>query len=395
MRNMSSFKFRSAINLVRDEPKKPAGFAGIAGASFLLGAVISLIGIGSVLGADPLSLVTGEAAKKVLTGRTPSERLIAQGSVIDIAKRTQPSVVGIQTQQNANSDTMQREAAEPEGESVGSGVIIRSNGFIMTNSHVVDRAASIIVTIGDEKLPAELVGADKDSDIAVVKVNKADLPVARTGDSAGLQVGELAVAIGSPFGFQHSVTAGVISALNRTVSVGGEIDRPRTYSNLIQTDAAINPGNSGGALINQRGEVVGINTLIYSTNGVSQGIGFAIPVEEARKVADTLVSRGRVSYPYIGIEGQTVDAYTAQKNRLSVRFGALIMQVASAGPAAAAGLKVGDVIIKFSGAKINTMDELVSAVKETAIDRQVILEIDRNGARHAVPVTPSNRPDSF
>lgn len=368
---------------------------GGAGAGFLLGAILTVMGLGSILGSDPLTLMRGDVLDQLVVKKTPSERLIAQGSVIDVAKRVQPSVVGIQTQQRTKADLFSEKTSGREVESVGSGVIMRKDGYILTNNHVVKDANSIMVTVGEEKIPAEVVGADTNSDIAVIRVTREDLPVARFGAAKKLQVGELAVAIGSPFGFQHSVTAGVISALDRNVTVGGEVDRPKTYTNLIQTDAAINPGNSGGALINQQGEVVGINTLIYSTNGVSQGIGFAIPVEEAQNIANDLISQGHVKYAYIGIEGHTVDAVIARRRRLGVTQGALVEEVVPGGPAELAGVRTGDVVVGFGDANILTMDDLVAAVRRAGIGKTAKMRITREGAETVLTVKTDTRPESF
>jgi len=375
---------------------KPRRSLGVAGAGFLLGAILTVMGLGSALGTDPLSLFKGGMVDKLVIQKTPSERLIAQGSVIDVAKKVQPSIVGIQTQAAPKADLYNGSKTDVRGaESVGSGVIVRKGGYIMTNNHVINGASDILVTVGDEKLPAEVVGTDGNSDIAVIKVNKPDLEPAHFGAAKRLQVGELAVAIGSPFGFQHSVTAGVISALNRNVTVGGDIDRPKTYTNLIQTDAAINPGNSGGALINQKGEVVGINTLIYSTNGVSQGVGFAIPVEEARSVADNLIDNGQVRYPYIGIEGLTVDAALAKKRDLRVNQGAVVMETVPGSPAEKAGVKAGDVIVRFGESKVMSMDDLVAAVRQVGIDRTAAIRVIRRGVEETLSITTAPRPDSF
>ncbi|MDP1808830.1 MAG: trypsin-like peptidase domain-containing protein [Actinomycetota bacterium] len=368
----------------------------MASAGFLLGAMLTVMGLGSMLGTDPLSLFKGDLLNKAVIQNTPSERLIAQGSVIDVAKKVQPSIVGIQTQAVPKDDSYyDAKTAGREVESVGSGVIMRNDGYIMTNNHVVNGATSILVTIGDEKVPATVVGVDSNSDIAVIKVKKPDLTAARFGAAKSLRVGELAVAIGSPFGFQHSVTAGVISALNRNVTVGGDIDRPKTYTNLIQTDAAINPGNSGGALINQKGEVVGINTLIYSTNGVSQGIGFAIPVEEAHRVANDLINQGQVRYPFIGIEGLSVDPALVKKRNLNVNQGAFISQVMPGGPADKADAKIGDVIVRFGEEKIKSMDDLVAAVRIAGINRTTTLRVIRHGSEEVLTITTAPRPASF
>ena len=363
-------KYRYNINLLPQRPTHTGRLAGLIGSGFVMGTFIGIIGLGSIVGVDAGSLLSGNLLGPLQGNNSPSERLIIQGSVIDIAKKTQPSVVGIQTHESGRENTNRPPGRAGETESVGSGVIIESDGYIMTNSHVIGESSSIIVTIDDEKVPAEVVGRDPETDIAVIKVEKEGLPVARLGSTKNLEVGELAVAIGSPFGFQQSVTAGVISALNRNVTVGTEADRPRTYTNLIQTDAAINPGNSGGALINRRGEVIGINTLIYSTNGVSQGIGFAIPVEEAAKVAKRLVEAGDVAYSYIGIEGRTLDPAVGGMDK-TVKQGATIIDIEPGGPADRAGLRRGDVVVEFADVQVMSMDDLVAAVRGSAIGRSV------------------------
>lgn len=387
-------KYRYNINLMPFRSTPTGRLAGLVGSGFVMGTFIGIIGLGSIVGVDAGSLLSGNLLGPLQGNNSPSERLIIQGSVIDIAKKAEPSIVGIQTHQSGSEDIPRSPGPGGEAESVGSGVIIESDGYIMTNSHVVGEASSIIVTIDDEKVPAEVVGTDPETDIAVIKVEKDGLPVARLGSTKELEVGELAVAIGSPFGFQQSVTAGVISALNRNVTVGTEADRPRTYTNLIQTDAAINPGNSGGALINGEGEVIGINTLIYSTNGVSQGIGFAIPVEEAANIAKRLVKTGDVAYSYIGIEGQTLAPAMGGMNE-EVEQGATIMNVEPGGPADQAGLRRGDVVVEFAEVTIMSMDDLVAAVRGSAIDRSVPVRALRGDRIKKFNIRIGQRPDSF
>ncbi len=380
------------INLMPFKTTYRGRLAGLVGSGFVMGAFIGFIGLGSIVGVDAGSLLSGNALGPLQGGDTPSERLIIQGSVIDIAKQAQPSIVGIQTHQTTGKNSPRSPRASGDTESVGSGVIIESDGYIMTNSHVVGEANSIIVTIADEKVPAEVIGKDPETDIAVIKVEKEGLPVARLGSTNDLEVGELAVAIGSPFGFQQSVTAGVISALNRNVTVDTEAERPRTYTNLIQTDAAINPGNSGGALINRRGEVIGINTLIYSTNGVSQGIGFAIPVEEAASVAKRLVKSGDVAYSYIGIEGRTVTPAVGSMDE-AIEQGATIIEVEPGGPAEKAGMRPGDVVVEFADMQVASMDDLVAAVRGSAIGRSVTARVLRGDRLETLSLRIGERPD--
>jgi len=394
MRFMSRDRYRYDINLMPFRSTRRGRLAGLVGSGFVVGAFIGIIGLASIVGVDARNLLSGNVLGPLQGGNTPSERLIIQGSVIDIAKKTQPSIVGIQTHQFRGDDVPRSPEAAGETESVGSGVIIESDGYIITNTHVVGGASSIIVTINDEKVPAEIVGKDPETDIAVIKIEKEGLPVARFGSTKELEVGELAVAIGSPFGFQQSVTAGVISALNRNVTVGTKADRPRTYTNLIQTDAAINPGNSGGALINRHGEVVGINTLIYSTNGVSQGIGFAIPVEEAANVAKRLVKTGDISYSYIGIEGRTLAPAAGGMDKV-IEEGATIIDLEPGSPADRAGLRRGDVVVGFADVRVASMDDLVAAVRASAIGRSVTVRVLRDDRIETFSLRIGKRPDPF
>lgn len=253
--------------------------------SFFLGIVAVLMVGNSFLGITLTDIWDAKFTQKI--GKmSQSERLIADGSVIGIARQVKPSIVNINSQQLVTNSLVKQNV-----DTVGSGIIIRGDGYILTNEHVVTNAKKVTVSIKKEKLIAQVVGVDKEHDIAVIKISHDHLLVPKFGSSHSLKVGELAVAIGSPFGLQRSVTAGVVSGVNRAVTVNDELEKAHTYTNLIQTDAAINPGNSGGALLNRQGEIVGMNSLIYSTSGVSQGVGFAIPIEIAKKIAMKIINR--------------------------------------------------------------------------------------------------------
>lgn len=355
--------------------------------SFLLGMIAMFIATETLFGINPGAIWDNYILPRS-NKMSQSERLIAEGSVIEIAKRVRPSVVNIQTQQVNNGGWRSRDI-----DGVGSGIIIRSDGYILTNEHVVAKAKKILVGVKGKKLVAEVVGTDKETDVAVIKINTPEkLPVPKFGSAQALKVGELAVAVGSPFGFQKSVTAGVISALDRNVTVNEEIEAPRTYANLIQTDAAINPGNSGGALSNRQGEVVGMNSLIYSTTGVSQGIGFAIPIDLARRVAYQLMEQGRASHPFIGVFGQTITQELAAEKKLSVDSGVLVVKILETGPARRAGIVPGDVIIGMDNKEINAMDELISKVRERKVGASVILTIVRQGQNRQVTIVLSEKP---
>ena len=271
----------------------------------------------------------------------------------------------------------------------GSGVIYRSDGYIITNNHVVAQAEEMEVVFADgTRSEATLVGRDVLSDIAVVRVDREDLTAIRIGDTSQLRVGQLAVAIGSPFGLEGSVTAGVISALNRPISVSQRIRLP----NVIQTDAPINPGNSGGALVGADGRLIGINSAILTAGSpANAGVGFAIPVSTAVDIAEELISSGSVTYPYLGVEGTNVPSAAVQ--RLGVDRGALIERVESGTPAAGAGLQPEDVVTRFDGVEISTMDELIVAVRQADVGDTVTVVYIRSGEERTAEVTLVERPD--
>jgi S1-C subfamily serine protease len=271
----------------------------------------------------------------------------------------------------------------------GSGVIYRSDGYIITNNHVVAGGGDMEVVFADgTRAEATLVGRDMLSDIAVVRVDRDDLTAIRIGDTSQLRVGQLAVAIGSPFGLEGSVTAGVISALNRPISVAQGIRLP----NVIQTDAPINPGNSGGALVGADGRLIGINSAILTAGSLANaGVGFAVPVSTAVDIAEELISSGSVTYPYLGVEGTNIPS--AAVERLGVAQGALIENVQDGTPAAQAGLRPDDVVIRLGDVEITTMDELIVAVRQADVGDTTELVYIRDGAEHVVEVTLVERPD--
>ncbi|MBF7052597.1 DegQ family serine endoprotease [Halomonas sp. KAO] len=275
-----------------------------------------------------------------------------------------------------------------ERQSLGSGFIISEDGYIMTNAHVVDGADEILVRLNDRReLPAELVGSDERTDVAVLKVDTEDLPTLRLGDSDGLQVGEWVAAIGSPFGFDHSVTAGIVSAIDRTL--------PRdAYVPFIQTDVAINPGNSGGPLFNLEGEVVGINSQIFTRSGGFMGLSFAIPINVAMDVADQLRSDGEVRRGWLGVMIQPVSRDLAESFGMDEPRGALIADLDPEGPAAEGGLQAGDVILEVDGARVHDSSTLPRLIGRTAPGSDVELELMRDGKRRSLEVTLGDWPDS-
>ncbi len=268
-------------------------------------------------------------------------------------------------------------------ESGGSGFIISNDGYILTNNHVVRGADEVTVRLTDRReLRAEVVGTDPETDIALLKVDASGLPTVRLGDSNRLKPGQWVIAIGSPFSFDHSVTAGVVSATGRSVGGGNQ-----QYVPFIQTDVAINPGNSGGPLFNLNGEVVGINSQIFSGTGGYMGISFAIPIEVAQNVVDQLKSDGRVRRGLIGVQVQRVDRVMAESLGLDVPSGALVAQVTPDGAAAKAGVQVGDVILSFNGRRINSSEDLPPIVGTVRPGTKAQMEVFRDGRRRTLDVT--------
>ncbi len=264
---------------------------------------------------------------------------------------------------------------------LGSGVIVTSNGYILTNNHVVDHSTEVKVTLHDgREFTAKVIGRDPKSDIAVVKIDANNLPVAHMADSAKVQVGDVVLAIGNPFGVGQTVTMGIVSAKDRG-NMGIE-----DYEDFIQTDAAINPGNSGGPLVDTEGRVIGINTAILSRSGGNQGIGFAIPSDLARHVMDSLIKYGHVTRGYLGLMIQNVTPALAQEFKLKEPTGALVGQVEPKGPAAKAGFKDGDVVLDYNHRKITDSESLRFRVAETAPGSTVPVEIWRNGSTRTLEV---------
>lgn len=262
---------------------------------------------------------------------------------------------------------------------VGSGFIISADGFVMTNAHVVDGADDVYVTLTDKReFKARIIGADKRTDVALVKIEGSNLPRLTLGDSGKIKVGEWVIAIGSPFGLDNTVTAGIVSAKARDTG---------DYLQLIQTDVAVNPGNSGGPLINMRGEVIGINSQIYSRSGGYMGISFAVPIDEALRVADQLKASGRVTRGRIGVQIGEVTKDVAESLGLPKAQGALIQRVEPAGPAEKAGLEAGDIILKFNGAAIERSSDLPRMVGGTKPGTHSTVTLWRKGASRDISLT--------
>ena len=352
-----------------------AGIVGAAAIAIVAGAVGG--GVGYTIAKDTAPTAAGNTATTALTPVADTAAVgatsIVPGSIADIAQRVSPSVV----QLNVTGD---------QGAGTGSGFIISSDGYILTNNHVagIGNNGSIEVAFADgTTAKGTLVGASSDYDLAVVKVRKTGLPAITLGSSKGINVGDAVIAVGSPLGLQGTVTSGIVSALNRPVTAGGEGSGDTSFIDAIQTDAAINPGNSGGPLLNAAGAVIGINSAIASlgATGAGQpgsiGLGFAIPIDTAKRIANEIVSTGKATTPIIGVKLD--NQYNGK--------GARIADVTSGGPAEAAGLEPGDVIIKVDGLTAVDATQAIVSIRAHAAGETVKLTIDRDGQSLVIPVT--------
>ncbi len=312
------------------------------------------------------------------------------------ARRAAPAVVSVtatkMAQRNPHADDPRFRFFFGDGQGtqqqvgLGSGVIVSPEGYLLTNQHVVEGATEIEVQLADGRATsARLVGSDAETDIAVLKIDLGQLPVIVLGDVRALQVGDAVLAIGNPFNVGQTVTAGIVSALDRTQADSSP------FQNFIQTDAAINPGNSGGALVDAQGSLVGINTAIYSASGGSLGIGFAVPVDTARNVMEALIHGGRVRRGWIGVVPRDLSAELADSLDLPLKDGALIAGVLRDGPAARGGVRPGDVVIKVGDKPVHNTGELMAAVAALAPDSVATLQLQRGADRLQVQVHVDER----
>lgn len=293
-----------------------------------------------------------------------------------VAAKAQPSVVSIST-------------TTSEGSGVGSGVVLDTDGNVLTNCHVIEGATELVVSMGGESYEAELVGEDSSSDLAVIRLKDVDsskLTPIEIGDSDDLSVGEWVMAIGSPFGNEQSVSTGIVSALYRSTALPST-SGTSIYANMIQTDAAINPGNSGGALVNDNGELIGINSIIESYSGSSSGVGFAIPVNYAINIASQIIDGKTPVHPYLGVSLTSVNALSARANNLGATEGALVVAVSDGGPAADAGIQENDIITKIDGEQVTSADGLIIALREHGVGDKVTLTVVRDSKEREVEVT--------
>jgi serine protease Do len=335
-------------------------------------------------------MVSPPAARFAFIPRVPAKLLDTGRAFSEISSAVSPAVVNISTTKVVRRETVPfsedpfsdlfkpfRDFGMPKKwkeQSLGSGVIVTKDGYIITNNHVVEQSDDISVTLYDKRsFRGKIVGADPKTDLAVVKISADDLPTVPWGDSDALQVGEFVLAIGNPFGLSHTVTMGIISAVGRA-NVG-----IADYEDFIQTDAAINPGNSGGPLVNTKGELIGINTAIFSKSGGYQGIGFAVPSNMARLVMDQLMKQGKIVRGWLGVTIQDMTPELSQKFGLKDSRGCLVGDIATGSPAAKAGIMRGDVITEFNGKEIESVGSLRNLVAQSKIGSHARLKLLRNG----------------
>jgi serine protease DegQ len=330
-----------------------------------------------------------EAPPNALSGSTP-------GSFRFAAQKSSAAVVSINTSKAAKNNPhgndpwfkffFGEQGNEPQV-GLGSGVIVSSSGYILTNNHVVESADEIEVILNDSRhVRAKIIGTDPDSDLAILKIELDKLPVIVLGNSDALQVGDAVLAIGNPFGVGQTVTGGIVSALGRN-QLG-----INTFENFIQTDAAINPGNSGGALVDINGNLMGINTAIYSRSGGSMGIGFAIPVSTAKLVMESIVKDGLVTRGWIGVEPNELSSELTENFGLKVKEGVVIAGVLQNGPAAQAGMRPGDVVVNVAGKPVKNVSELLSSVAALKPGIASKFGLVRKDQRLEIDVVPGVRP---
>ena len=364
--------------------------------------ITAVLLLGILLGGVSFYLL-GELTSKqrgynpVVVPNVPKQVVETGRAFSEIAAADSPTVVNISTTKVVKRDSNPlfddqffdlfnpfREFRAPKKwkeQSLGSGVIVSPDGYIITNNHVIEQADEIRVTLFDKRsFKARLIGADAKTDVAVVKVDAKDLPTIRWGDSDKLQVGEFVLAIGNPFGLSHTVTMGIISAVGRA-NVG-----IADYEDFIQTDAAINPGNSGGPLVNIRGELIGINTAIFSRSGGYQGIGFAVPSNMVRMVMGQLEEKGKVTRGWLGVTIQELTPDLSQKFGLSSPEGALVGDVAKGSPADKAGIRRGDIITEFNGRKVKDVGNLRNMVAQSRVGTEAPVTIRRGDKEYSFKV---------
>lgn len=369
-----------------------------------MAATLLMTGIGIGYGINPVNGFSGWLTAKAKAESTSATTVQGQavsatktaisseGSITSMVEKVGPAVVTIETKTQVSGSGSRRYFASPfpqteqTQEGMGSGFIISNDGLILTNNHVVEGASSIQVRLLDYEEPFEatVIGADEELDLAVLKIQEEkDFPVIAMGDSDAILTGDWAVAIGNPYGLDHTVTVGVISAKGRPLTIGDQ-----HFKDLLQTDASINPGNSGGPLLNLDGEVIGINTAI---NAEGQGLGFAIPINTVQEVLQDLIEKGKVSRPWLGVSIQNITPEIARYLGTDNQEGAVIAYIAPDSPASRAGLKAGDIILEISGKKIANSSDLSDQIDQVKIGSTVEIVISRDGSLQTLEAVISEK----
>ena len=374
-------------------------FSGVLGTILVIAIVFGIPSIKNSILNTSSTKTEETSALPTSTSNTGTVQTVSLSDYSDTAiysaNKVLPSIVGITVEYTVTSNFMQGMSQLAQAQ--GSGIIISKDGYILTNNHIINstdsstyyevsKATKVYVYLYNDTTPyeAKIIGTDEQTDLAVIKIEKDDLTPAELGDSNSVKIGEFAMAIGNPLGMQSSVTSGIISAINRTVT--GE--NGTTYT-LIQTDAAINSGNSGGALVNSEGKVIGINTLKLSGTGI-EGMGFAIPINDTIDIYKQLIEHGKVLRPYIGIEG--IDVTQSIAERYNLTEGVYIKAIQNSSPASETDLKAGDIIVKADGTSIKTMDELNKIKNNKNIGDNLELEVIRSGKNVKVTIKLAERP---
>lgn len=367
--------------------------------------LIATIGLAALIVATIVGGVAGVTASRWYDrSETPASAVASSTDepVAAAASLALPSVVNIDVTGSSSANGLPSGHPDVPTGGTGSGVAYKATSdggtYIITNDHVVADSKSIVVTPADgERYDATLVGTDPETDIAVIRIAKA-IPFIEVGDSEKLVVGQMVIAIGSPFGLQHSVSNGVVSALHRTITNTGSQDASSSAYPLvdaIQTDAAINPGNSGGALVDREGRLVGIDSAIYTDSGASAGIGFAIPAKTALRIADELIAGKKATHPFLGVEGLTVSAAEAKRLGMAKAEGAQVKSVFPGTGAAKAGLKTDDVVLAVGDQPVRSMDDLILAVRRTQVGDSVMLRVWRDRAEITIEMTVGDKPSTL
>ncbi len=354
-----------------------------------LGAVVACalaFGVYSALGKNSSSVTLGSDGSGTNITVTGDDATLTEA----VAQKALPSVVNINvytaSQSQAQGFMRSSSTQEYTQSSLGSGVILSDDGYILTNYHVIEGADKLQVVASGGEYEAKVVGTDPSSDLAVIKIEASGLPAVEIGSSSDLVTGEWVMAVGSPFGLEQSVSTGIVSAVSRSSSSLYSSESEAIYTNMIQTDAAINPGNSGGALVDKNGKLIGINTLIASTSGSSSGVGFAIPVDYAMKIAEQIIAGQTPSHAQLGVSLTTVNSSVAARYNLPVSEGAYVTRVTSSSGASKAGIAEGDIITKVGDSKVTSASDLIIAVRSHNPGDTVSVTFNRSGSEQTVDV---------